>query len=209
MLDDSQGRKRRDRDTTQALLLEAAERLFVRKGFDGARIDEVAGLADVNKRMIYAYFKDKVGLWHEVLEHCLARLVDATRGELDPNADAREQATQVIRRYVDFLAVNPGIVRLLAWESLNDGRRPGPRVDEALARGLEDLHGILKRGVERGTFRADLDPQLIVLGIVHLCSGWFRGRLGASLFGEDPSRPGRTKQFREHAVRMILDGISA
>jgi TetR/AcrR family transcriptional regulator len=183
--------------------------MFVRKGFDGARIDEIAGLADVNKRMIYVYFNDKVGLWREVLEGCLARLVEDTRRDLSPDGDPRDQAASVIRRYVDFLDANPGVVRLLAWESLNDGRRAGPRIDEALAKGLEDLHGILKRGIAAGVFRKEMDPQLVVVSIAHLCGGWFRSRLGASLFGENPGRPGRTRQFREHAVRMVLDGIGA
>ncbi len=204
-----EGRRRRDRDTTRRLLLDAAEKTFVRKGFDGARIDEVAGLADVNKRMIYAYFQDKVGLWCEVLQGCIGRLVEATRGNLDPDMDPRRQAAEVIRRYVDFLDSNPGVVRLLAWESLNDGRRPGPRRDEAMSRGLEDLHAILRKGVETGVFRKDLDGPLVVATVAHLCSGWFRDRLGASLVGADPTHPGRTRQFREHAVRMVLDGICA
>ena len=62
----------RDRERTRARIMDAAVREFARLGFAGARIDEIAAMAGVNKRMIYHYFQSKENLYAKVLHRCLA-----------------------------------------------------------------------------------------------------------------------------------------
>ena len=52
---------------TRARILEAATKLFSARGFNGATIDEIAALADVNKQRIYAYFGSKNRLFEAAL----------------------------------------------------------------------------------------------------------------------------------------------
>ncbi len=49
-------------------ILESAERVFARKGFDGANMREIAAAAGVNKFMLYYHFEDKQTLFDRVLE---------------------------------------------------------------------------------------------------------------------------------------------
>ncbi len=73
----TRNRKRpRDAEATRAALLERATREFADRGYDGARVDEIAEAAGINKRMIYAYFGDKEGLYRAVLDACLAQALD-------------------------------------------------------------------------------------------------------------------------------------
>ena len=46
-------------DLTKQRILEAAEQEFSEKGLYGARVDEIAAKADINKRMLYQYFGNK------------------------------------------------------------------------------------------------------------------------------------------------------
>ncbi len=57
---------------TKRRILEAALAEFAEKGLAGARVDEIADRAGVNKRMIYAYFGSKEDLWLTVLERAYA-----------------------------------------------------------------------------------------------------------------------------------------
>ena len=68
------GREEGRSETTRRRLMEAAEAAFAEKGLSGARVDEIAAAAGVNKRMIYAYFCSKEGLYMAVLEAVYARL---------------------------------------------------------------------------------------------------------------------------------------
>ena len=60
--------RRRDADRTRAQLLEAASEIFAAKGLSGARVQEIATRAGVDKQLISYYFGGKDGLYAEVLE---------------------------------------------------------------------------------------------------------------------------------------------
>src|ERR1700754_2019020 len=64
----------RDPDRTRAVILAAATDEITAKGLGGARVDEIAARAGVNKRMIYHYFGDKDGLYLAVLEATYAAI---------------------------------------------------------------------------------------------------------------------------------------
>jgi len=61
------GERRRDADRTKAEILEVAQREFARRGYAGARVDEIAELTRTTKRMIYYYFGSKEKLYIAVL----------------------------------------------------------------------------------------------------------------------------------------------
>ena len=58
----------RNPQETQRKILTAALKEFSENGFHGARIDRIVKMAEVNKRMIYHYFKDKEGLFRALIE---------------------------------------------------------------------------------------------------------------------------------------------
>ena len=60
-------RRERNADATKARLLAAAESEFAAKGFDGARLGNIAKAAGVQQALIHHYFADKEGLYREVL----------------------------------------------------------------------------------------------------------------------------------------------
>ena len=60
--------QRRDPVATRKKLLTAARQEFARHGFAGARVDEIADRAGVNKQLVYHYFGDKDALYLAVLE---------------------------------------------------------------------------------------------------------------------------------------------
>ena len=66
--------KERNPDKSKAAILLAAEAEFAAKGFFGARVDEIAAKADINKRMIYAYFGDKEALYNQVLLNTYSKM---------------------------------------------------------------------------------------------------------------------------------------
>ena len=63
--------KTKDSPENKLRILEAAEKLFAEKGFDGSRVDDIAEKAGVNKALIYYYFKSK----RDVLDELFNRLI--------------------------------------------------------------------------------------------------------------------------------------
>ena len=52
--------------TTEQKILDAAEVVFHEKGFDGARMQEIADKATINKGLLHYYFKSKDALFDAI-----------------------------------------------------------------------------------------------------------------------------------------------
>src|SRR3989442_16027841 len=70
-------------EKTRAAILKAALEEFAHEGVTGARTDEIARSAGVNKALLYYYFKDKEGLYGSVLEQLISGLVSLVSAVLD------------------------------------------------------------------------------------------------------------------------------
>ncbi len=102
-------------------ILAAAELVFAEKGFDGARVDEIAKRAGVNKALIYYYFKSK----DEILEVLFRKLVDELVNlvdftELDDFVASPEQLQAHLSTYILYLEQHQSLLRIFLMEALKD-----------------------------------------------------------------------------------------
>jgi TetR/AcrR family transcriptional regulator, fatty acid metabolism regulator protein len=165
-------------------LIDAAVRVFARKGFYASRVGDIAEEAGVAHGLLYHYFdsKDEVleAIFHENWSVLVAR-VEAVEETDEPAEDQlRHIAAIVLRTWLHL----PDVVRVVVREF---GRSPevAARLGE-LARPIEAIERVIARGIERGEFRSDLDPRFaatVVYGSVdELLTAWVLGRLPS---GED------------------------
>lgn len=201
---------RRDAEATRTRIVMAAEQAFVEHGFDGARVDDIATAAEANKRMLYAYFGSKEGLYVEVLRRNFERVSEVSRAASDPALDPRAQAAEVIARYFRFLRENRGFVRLVAWEGASSVPHAGDAMTEVAASGLSRFRDALQRGVEEGVFRADLDVGDLVLSVSGLGLSYFGLRaMRQALRGTTDDSTEAHEAYLGHVLRLVFDGIMA
>ncbi len=67
-------KRERDAEVAREAILEAAEEVFAREGFDGARIDTIAAEAGYNKSLLFHYFGDKEGLYRAIVKKLKASM---------------------------------------------------------------------------------------------------------------------------------------
>ncbi|HMA95217.1 MAG TPA: TetR/AcrR family transcriptional regulator [Polyangiaceae bacterium] len=201
-------RRPRDADATRELLLTTAEEAFTSSGFDGARVDDIAERARVNKRMIYVYFGDKEGLYASVLRRAFARIARRAKVNEIPDVDPAERLRRWIHDYFCFLGRQPELVRLAEWEALADGSRAASALLEVAQQELVDLTALLNAGVTAGRFRADLKPEQALMAIHGLCFGTLsRRRLWNSLWQLDLDEPSVLDSTAEFLAEVVLGGI--
>jgi AcrR family transcriptional regulator len=201
-------KRNRNSQRTKEKLLETAEKAFVEKGFDGARVDEIAREAEVNKRMIYVFFGSKEQLYVEVLKNAFRRLFSSGRPELDPNASPLAEIEESVRWYFWFLSDNPSFVRLLGWETLRDGSRAGKVLLDLMEEGLGPLQSMVKRGKEQGFFKSDLAVHKIVTICTEMCLGFFsRIKFFEVLWDKDLNDRKNQEEMIEHIIKILRDGI--
>ncbi|MEW6063680.1 TetR family transcriptional regulator [Desulforamulus profundi] len=165
----------RAEESKNRILLAAAD-IFSRKGLDGARVDEIAAAARINKRMIYHYFESKENLYVEVLRYNYRKIYNLAKGAFIPGADPMENVERALRQYFYFLARDEEFVRLVNWEALNRGRYGSRVLPQLLDLFESDLGQILQDGINRGVFRPDLDIRQTLLSMHALCLIYFSRR---------------------------------
>lgn len=204
-------KRARDAGATRAALLTRAVSEFADRGYDGARIDEIATSAGINKRMIYAYFGDKDGLYRAALDACLTRVLEvASLGPEAPEASSRARAEAMVRRFFLYLSKHPETVRLLTWEALSRDKRGRRVLLRRIQAGLEPLRAVVRRGVEEGQLRADLDPRVFVFAVDALLLGYFNQRhLVAALWKSDLTAPKASEALLAQFLHILFDGIGA
>ena len=200
--------KKRDKQASKRKLLEAAFATFVSKGFDGARVDEIARNAGVNKRMIYDWFGNKEQLYIHVLRITFADLFQRPLPSPDPEGNVLHDAEVIVRWYFDFLSENPGFVRLLGWETLNDGHRTGEVLLELMGGVLQRMQEVIRTGKQQGIFRQDVAVHKVVTLMHDLSLGFFsRIRLLEILWKQDLSTRQRQEEMLEHIIALAFDGL--
>jgi AcrR family transcriptional regulator len=200
----------RDADATRERLLATAEDVFTKFGFDGARVDDIAQCADVNKRMIYVYFGDKEGLYRAVLRNAVERIATATEMSLTPSDDPCASLKSWIAGYFGFLAQHPELVKLVEWELLSDGTRTASAVAEVAKQEIIQLTSLLNSGKSAGQFRQDINPDFVLMMIHALCFGTLsRRQLWSSLWNLDLASPETVTSVTEFITETVILGISA
>lgn len=197
----------RDPERTQAAILAAATAEFTAKGLGGARVDEIARRARVNKRMIYHYFGGKEGLYLAVLEAAYTRIRTAERGlalsDKDPVQGMRELVLFTWHYFID----HPEFLSLLGTENLHRSAylKRSKKIRELHSPLVGMIADLLERGAKKGVFRRGIDPVQLYITIASL--GWFymSNRFTLStIFGRDLTADTSLKERGEHNVNVVL-----
>jgi AcrR family transcriptional regulator len=163
-------------------LLDAAVRVFARKGYHASRVGDIAEEAGVAHGLLYHYFKSKddvlEAVFHENWSVLLARIASVEETDEPAVDQLRHIAAIVLRTWLHL----PDVVRVVIREF---GRSPelAERIGE-LAQPIDVIQRVIVRGIERGEFRSDVDPVFaatVVYGSIdELLTGWVLGRLPAA-----------------------------
>lgn len=201
----------RKSDITKQKILETAEAAFAEKGFYGARIDEIADRAGVNKRMIYVYYGSKEELYITVLDTVYSRLAQSEGKVLSEETDPVSAIRRIIQQDFEFLSENLSFVKLILWENLNEGKYlQQSEAISAKRMSIQLLHIMLRKGVDQGVFRKDLDINEVILSINMLCFSYFSNLYTMNqIMGINFEGKTEMDKRCEYVTNMILKDISA
>ena len=182
----AQARKSRDPVATQARILAAAKVEFARKGLGGARVDDIAARAKVNKRMLYHYFGNKEDLFRITLEDAYAGIREAeTKLEIQKD-DPVTALTRLIRFTWQYYLDNPEFITLVNSENLHKARhiKASERMREMSRPFVGRMRALLELGAKAGLFRPDLDAVQVNITIAAIGYYYLTNRFTGSIVFE-------------------------
>src|ERR1700722_7073698 len=113
-------RHARDLSTARRIVA-TAEGIFAEQGLAGARMDEIARAAKVNKALLYYYFRSKEELHRFVLEALLSQLGARVGDPATATSSPRKKMAAVVNHFFDFVQQHPNYPRLMQREMMTEG----------------------------------------------------------------------------------------
>jgi AcrR family transcriptional regulator len=92
---------------TEERIFEAATDVFVDKGMDGARMQDIASYAGINKALLHYYFRTKDQLFNAVFEMIARKILKKFAPVFDENLTIEAKIRFFFKEHIAFLQENP------------------------------------------------------------------------------------------------------
>lgn len=169
--------------STEQKILEAAEAEFLEEGFAGARMQQIADRAGINKAMLHYYFRSKDKLFALVFQHkvkeFLPKVFSGLRAEDVPFV---EKLDQFVLGYLQLLRKKPGLP-LFIVTTMNRNPDFAQLINTTIG---PEIIEVLRQEIRQGRIRS-VDPHQFLMTVIGMCIFPFLARpMFSSIFKLTP-----------------------
>lgn len=168
--------QKRPREERQQEILEAALRIFVRKGYADTRMDDIVDATGLSKGAIYHHFASKHELFVALIEHWMDQFAPVMRPEAHESKASADILKVVARFSVMLFKRNPDwfLAEPEIWSMANRDKEINSLATKLYSRILNEFEILITRGVKYGEFK-EVNVRLVALSIMTTLHGmiWF------------------------------------
>jgi len=206
----STSRTERRKARTAGAILDAAERLFLSRGYTATTMEDLSEAADVAVGSIYAHFGGKEGVYSALVDRALA--LDQRYGEeglASVGGNPLEQLVGMAEGYLRFAREHPAYFRLFRFPppdrpSAQEAPGPAARIAERISAEVARMAGLLREAAEEGVIRP-IDPEPMARFMWAAWDGVIAAHLGpANMDISDTEFEQMLNQARESLIRGLL-----
>lgn len=173
------GKREQNKRKNRQAILDAAEQLFIQRGFELTRIDDLARVAGIGKGTVYSYFTSKEAILLELISFFRIGIHQQFAELNDPDASMTDQLLTLFMCQFDFVEKNPELARIMLRESMFPIQNTVEQRNQVDTQYLNAVTTILHHGQQSGALRQDLDLLTCTLqfysNYLMIVSGWFIG----------------------------------
>lgn len=155
-------------ESAEQRIFDAAHELFVQKGLDGAKMQEIADRAGINKALLHYYYRSKEKLYEMVAKAVIGRAVPTVLKMIESNEPLDQKIPKFIDFYIDLISKNP-FIPLFVITELN--KHPERFFETILPKDLpkpDVFFAQIEEEVKKGNLRP-VKPQHVLMNIVSMC----------------------------------------
>jgi len=157
-----------DKENTEEKILDAAKEVFLEKGNDGTRMQEIADRAGINKSLLHYYYRSKEKLFGSVFKFAFSHFAPNIINLVKDNQD---DIFTLIRRfvslYIDIVMKNPFIPMFI----LNEVNKKGTifvNVIKAAGINPQAFRDRIQKEIDAGRIRP-IDPNQLIINVIGMC----------------------------------------
>ncbi len=207
-------KERREREKLQRHndILDAAEKVFFEKGYNAAKMDDVAEAAELSKGTLYLYFKNKEELYFGLTYRALMNLRNRFHSVVHGEGAGMEKVVNIGHAFHAYSQEEPDYYKTIAqfemaqMNATEEGERVMQSCHEAGKEVMELVAAAIMQGIEDGTIRNDVDPiktafllQGLSNGVIQLMAR--EGKHIEKLEGFD------VEELRDDFINMMIRGL--
>jgi len=154
------------KDNTEEKILSAAQNVFIRKGMDGARMQEIADEAEINKALLHYYFRSKQKLFEAIFKSVFGKIMPNIMLMVNSDKPVEEKLCAFIENYIDILMKNPFLPTFILKEIHRDPEFLAGMIKES---GInpQQIIAMFKKEMDNGKIRR-MDPRDLIINIISL-----------------------------------------
>ncbi len=156
----------KEQHNTEQIIFEAARKIFIHKGFDGTRMQDIADEAGINKALLHYYFRSKEKLFDTIFQNTVKQLVPNLQGIIDRHDDIFEVVDVFVRTYYAFIKEHP-FVPLFVINELNKNPKKIVSIFEQEQIPKESFFKKIMEAVDKEVIRP-IDPRELIVNILSL-----------------------------------------
>lgn len=193
---------------TENNIKEAARKIFQTRGYDGARMQEIADEAKINKAMLHYYFRSKDHLFESIFHDAAMTLFPLITSIIESDLALDEKIKKLIHNYIDFISANPHVPGFVLHELTQNPERMKQFVANNVLIRPQKFFAQIQKGIAEGKY-IPISPLQLMVTIVASCIFPFVAKpMLHSLFGLDQEGFNAfIEQRKEQMTLFILNGL--
>jgi len=200
----------RSENVTEDLILEAARKVFMKRGYFGARMQEIADEAGINKSLLHYYFRSKDKLFEKIIADAIYQLVDKLLALVERDIPFEEKIGLFVHEYMEQISKNPYLPGFLMHELSFSPEKIPALLSEKIHLIPASFFRQIKNEMAKGNI-IKTEPLQIFMNIFSLAVFPLVARPLIQFINKMPNEEyDRLLEERKHLVtRFILNGIKA
>lgn len=198
------------KDNTEDKILDAAQDVFIKKGMDGARMQEIADEAGINKALLHYYFRSKEKLFDAIFGRLIGLAFPRIGRVLQEDIPFVEKVEHVVDTYMDLLLKHPYLPAFIIKE-MNRDRSLFFKLIEKYGFNLEFLFAIVQDAMDCNEI-VRMKPEHLLVNVIGLCVFPFTVKPVISHVAFDDDKKATQAFYEERRVeikRFVIRAIQA
>lgn len=190
---------------TQEKILRSAREIFMAKGMDGARMQEIADHAGINKALLHYYFRNKESLFGAVFGQAILELLPSLTEVFRSNRSLLEKIQDFFAIHIGFIQANPMIPHFIITEITRNPDVILNGFKTLNQQGLFDQFAIdVNTSIKNGEIKP-IDPVQLIINLISLSVFPFIAKpLLMRLFGMEENRFEQLMEERKTEVTKFV-----